>query len=69
MYGYTMEESDEDKWDIVEIGGDDEYFGPEIDPDIEELGYADLWCVVNSNVIQYVKAPGFLLTMYWLIIL
>ena len=47
-YGYTVEESDEGEPDRVEVGDDDdEYFGPEddggaVDPDMEELGYADL---------------------------
>ncbi len=46
-YGYTVEESDEGEPDRVEVGDEDEYFGPEddgggVDPDMEELGYADL---------------------------
>ena len=46
-YGYTVEESDDGEPDGVEVGDDDEYFGPEddggaVDPDMEELGYADL---------------------------
>jgi hypothetical protein len=44
-YGYTLKELDEGEPDGVEV--DDEYFGPEddgggVDPDMEELGYADL---------------------------
>lgn len=46
-YGYTMEVLDEDEPDGVEVDDDDGCFGPEddgrgVDPDMEELGYADL---------------------------
>ena len=42
-----MEVSDEGEPDDVEVDDDDKYFGPEddgggVDPDMEELGYADL---------------------------